>query len=186
MTPSDWPVANYLDTLPDPCLVLQPDTDAAWRNTAANRQSSRVDVVPELRQAVQHARLPLGATLCIELSGNRKVEVSSVPLSAGDILWICRFLPAPPSVPPTSALAPASLEKVFSRVQGALDGYMPMLKRILSHPFEDTELGPVSQWPASLQTAVFITLSIPWPCCLCWGRNYILMYNTAYSRILGK
>lgn len=48
-----------------------------------------------------------------------------------------------------------------------------------------TALGPASQWPQSLRTAVSICLESRFPMFIWWGRDMIMLYNDAYGTILG-
>lgn len=51
--------------------------------------------------------------------------------------------------------------------------------------WSQTPLGPVEQWPQSLQTAVSICLFSRFPIFLWWGPELIQIYNDAYRPILG-
>jgi PAS domain S-box-containing protein len=55
-----------------------------------------------------------------------------------------------------------------------------------NHDWSDSQLGPVEQWPACLQTAVSIMLTSASPAFIWWGREQLTnMYNDAYRPILG-
>jgi two-component sensor histidine kinase/PAS domain-containing protein len=49
-----------------------------------------------------------------------------------------------------------------------------------------TALGPRSDWPASLRTAVDIMMASGHAMCLAWGPERTFLYNDAYAPILGK
>jgi PAS domain S-box-containing protein len=49
-----------------------------------------------------------------------------------------------------------------------------------------TPLGPVSDWPQSLKTSVSICLASRFPIVMYWGPEYVVLYNDAYSTILGS
>jgi PAS domain S-box-containing protein len=49
-----------------------------------------------------------------------------------------------------------------------------------------TPLGPLESWPQSLQTAVSICVASRFPIVLYWGAEYVVLYNDAYSAILGS
>jgi signal transduction histidine kinase len=51
--------------------------------------------------------------------------------------------------------------------------------------WSSTPLGPVSQWPQSLRTAVGVLLSTRHPMFIWWGPDLIQFYNDAYRRSLG-
>jgi PAS domain S-box-containing protein len=48
-----------------------------------------------------------------------------------------------------------------------------------------TPLGPVEQWPQALRTIVRVVLGSGYPMAICWGPDYVLLYNEAYRPITG-
>lgn len=50
---------------------------------------------------------------------------------------------------------------------------------IRDHDWNDSDLGPISAWPLTLQTGVRIMLSLPTPSMLLWGPNLIQIHNDA-------
>ena len=48
-----------------------------------------------------------------------------------------------------------------------------------------TALGPMNGWPQSLRSAASICLASRFPIVMYWGAEYTVLYNDAYSRILG-
>src|ERR1700744_5028295 len=62
-------------------------------------------------------------------------------------------------------------------------GQMATLMRALD--WSATQLGPVEQWPQALRTCVRIVLGSPYPMNICWGPDYINLYNDAYLPSLG-
>ncbi len=48
-----------------------------------------------------------------------------------------------------------------------------------------TSIGPVSEWPQSLKTALSILLASGYPMYIAWGPEFIQFYNDAYRPILG-
>ena len=63
-------------------------------------------------------------------------------------------------------------------------GEMGALMR--SFDFSSTILGPASEWPQSLRSAVSICLNSRFPIVLYWGPDLICLYNDAYMPILGS
>jgi PAS domain S-box-containing protein len=63
-------------------------------------------------------------------------------------------------------------------------GNMGALMRSLD--WSKTPLGPVSDWPQSLKTSLSICLASRFPIVLYWGPEYVVLYNDAYSTILGS
>jgi PAS domain S-box-containing protein len=55
-----------------------------------------------------------------------------------------------------------------------------------AYDWSQTPLGPVSEWPQSLKTAVSICLNSRFPILLWWGPDLTILYNDAYRPILGK
>jgi hypothetical protein len=49
-----------------------------------------------------------------------------------------------------------------------------------------TPIGPVSSWPQSLRSAVSICLGSRFPILVWWGPQLVMLYNDAYSPILGS
>lgn len=50
----------------------------------------------------------------------------------------------------------------------------------------NSNLGAIEHWPQSLRTSVSICLASRFPIVLYWGPEYIVLYNDAYSAILGS
>jgi hypothetical protein len=48
-----------------------------------------------------------------------------------------------------------------------------------------TALGPIAGWRQSLRSAVSICLSSRFPIVMYWGPEFTVLYNDAYSQILG-
>ena len=63
-------------------------------------------------------------------------------------------------------------------------GEMGALMRSLD--WSRTPLGPIQHWPQSLKTSVSICLASRFPIVMYWGREYVVIYNDAYSTILGS
>jgi PAS domain S-box-containing protein len=70
------------------------------------------------------------------------------------------------------------IESVF-----AGDGEMATRMRELN--WSATPLGPVKQWPQALRTCVRIVLGSAYPMNICWGPDYINLYNDAYLPSMG-
>ncbi len=62
-------------------------------------------------------------------------------------------------------------------------GEMGVLLR--SYTWPQTSLGPLSEWPVSLTTAVSICLNSRFPMVIWWGEEFRLLYNDAFRPILG-
>jgi hypothetical protein len=56
---------------------------------------------------------------------------------------------------------------------------------IRAFDWSKTSLGPKSEWPQSLKTAVDILLQSPVPIVMLWGEDGIMIYNDAYSVFAG-
>lgn len=59
-----------------------------------------------------------------------------------------------------------------------------MARRIRSHHWASTPLGPIGQWPLSLRNAVTTVLDHPFPMVLAWGSELTALYNDAYLLLL--
>jgi len=60
-----------------------------------------------------------------------------------------------------------------------------MAQRIRSHDWAATPLGPPRDWPQSLRSALSICLNSSFPIAVYWGPDLRLLYNEAWSSILG-
>ncbi len=60
-------------------------------------------------------------------------------------------------------------------------GQSEMASLIRSFNWNDTELGPVAQWPGSLITTVNTILQSNVPLVMLWGTEGVMIYNDAYS-----
>jgi signal transduction histidine kinase len=61
-----------------------------------------------------------------------------------------------------------------------------MAERIRAKDWSQTVLGPRSDWPQSLETALSIALSSRVPTIVCWGPALVVFYNDAAIPILGE
>ena len=61
-----------------------------------------------------------------------------------------------------------------------------MGKLIREMDWDNTNLGPISNWPVSLRTTLAIILHSSYPMFLFWGDELICFYNDAYRPSLGK
>ena len=67
-----------------------------------------------------------------------------------------------------------------------LAGGGEMGKLMRAHQWGDTPLGPLCNWPQSLRSAVSIMLNSRYPIALYWGPELALLYNDAWTPILGR
>jgi PAS domain S-box-containing protein len=68
-----------------------------------------------------------------------------------------------------------------------LSGNSEMAKRMREVDWARTAVGPVSDWPDSLKTAVSICLGSRYPIVIWWGRESMTQfYNDAYIPVLGR
>ena len=58
-------------------------------------------------------------------------------------------------------------------------------REILSHPWVDTPLGPLQDWPISLRTTLATMLSSPAAMFLAWGPEGLSFFNDAYRPVFG-
>ena len=56
---------------------------------------------------------------------------------------------------------------------------------IRAHDWRSSSLGPPSQWPAPLQTALGLILNTGHPMYIWWGRQLFCFYNDAYRQSIG-
>ncbi|RYF95966.1 MAG: hypothetical protein EOO02_22735, partial [Chitinophagaceae bacterium] len=65
-----------------------------------------------------------------------------------------------------------------------LNGGGVMGKMFRSFDWTNTSLGSPDQWPACLRTAVGIVLHSSLPMMLCWGDDFVQLYNDGFSETL--
>ena len=66
-----------------------------------------------------------------------------------------------------------------------LSGGGEMGALIRAFDWSQTPLGPITQWPQSLRSAVSILLPSKAQICLFWGPELNLLYNDAYIEVVG-
>ncbi len=66
----------------------------------------------------------------------------------------------------------------------AAKGEMATLMR--GYNWAATALGDPENWPQSLRSAVGICLNSRYPMCVYWGPGYVMLYNDAFSAMLGE
>ena len=66
-----------------------------------------------------------------------------------------------------------------------LSGAGEMGALIRDYRWEDTPLGPIDSWPASLKTSVSLILNSRHPMWIGWGPEMTFLYNDAYLHVLG-
>ncbi|QDD91542.1 ATP-binding protein [Pseudomonas oryzihabitans] len=64
-----------------------------------------------------------------------------------------------------------------------LSGGGEMGARLRTHDWSDSPLGPPSQWPQSLRSALSICLNSSFPTAIYWGPELLLLYNDAWAPI---
>ncbi len=62
------------------------------------------------------------------------------------------------------------------------EGHMASLVR--AYDWSQSALGPVSQWPQSLRTAVDLALACRFPMVVLWGQQLVQIYNDGYCEIM--
>jgi PAS domain S-box-containing protein len=71
-------------------------------------------------------------------------------------------------------------------LRDTLAGGGEMGRLMRAHDWSATPLGPVSEWPQSLKTAVRIILGSRYPMFIWWGRELTNLYNDGYLPMLGQ
>jgi len=77
-------------------------------------------------------------------------------------------------------------DRVVQDVPTWLAGGGEMGERTRSFDWTKTPLGPARQWPQNLRIAASTCLGSSFPIVIWWGRELILLYNDAYTSILGN
>ncbi len=71
-------------------------------------------------------------------------------------------------------------------IESVFAGGGEMAARMRAFDWSTTPLGPVKQWPQSLRICLRIVLGSGYPMAICWGPEYIGLYNDAYIPVLGS
>ena len=85
-----------------------------------------------------------------------------------------------------SSLSEAQLAPYADRRLAFLAGGGEMGERTRAFDWSQTPVGPASEWPQSLKTAVRIMLNSRYPMFVWWGRGLTKFYNDAYIPMLGQ
>ncbi|MHB8206569.1 PAS domain S-box protein [Mucilaginibacter sp.] len=78
-----------------------------------------------------------------------------------------------------------ALSKSQSVDESFLTGGGEMGVLIRSIDWSATSLGTPEQWPAALRYSIGMMLSTKFPVLICWGKEYIQLYNDSFRPILG-
>lgn len=65
-----------------------------------------------------------------------------------------------------------------------LIGGGPVSVQIEAMDWANNPLGPLDQWPSSLQHSLNLCLNSPFPMLICWGPELIMLYNQHYTDFL--
>ncbi|EQB07705.1 PAS domain S-box protein [Novosphingobium lindaniclasticum] len=71
------------------------------------------------------------------------------------------------------------------QAEGFLSHGGDLARRIATHDWDATPLGPIAKWETSLKQTVAFMLPSPVPLVLLWGESGVMIYNDAYSRFAG-
>jgi len=77
-------------------------------------------------------------------------------------------------------------EKEHASVPPFLLGGGEMGNLIRSIDWSATRLGDPNNWPATLKYSVSMMLATNFPVLICWGEDYLQLYNDAFRLILGQ
>jgi PAS domain S-box-containing protein len=83
-----------------------------------------------------------------------------------------------------------SIEELLSHKSPASHGFLAgggeMGRLMRSHDWASTPLGAVERWPQSLRTSVSTCLNSRFAILIWWGKDLVMLYNEAYTPILGS
>ena len=65
------------------------------------------------------------------------------------------------------------------------DSESSMRERISNYDWASSPLGPMDSWSPTLRTALDLCLGSRMCSCIYWGPDHLIIYNDAYSSILG-
>jgi PAS domain S-box-containing protein len=133
------------------------------------------------------ARIPVVVmTASRELRGIAADEVLFKPIKLASLLEVLqRRAPTPPRSPPEPASRPER-SATSSELDLVFPGTSALARLMRGHDWSATVLGPVSMWPQSLRSALSICVGSRFPIAIYWGPALTLLYNDAWSPILGS
>jgi PAS domain S-box-containing protein len=67
-----------------------------------------------------------------------------------------------------------------------LEGGGEMAALVRDHDWAATPLGPITDWPQSLRSSLSICLHSKTATAICWGPEYLFLYNDSWSAFLGE
>jgi hypothetical protein len=70
-------------------------------------------------------------------------------------------------------------------IESVFPGNGEMAALMRAFEWSTTPLGPVEQWPQALRICVQIVLGSGYPMSICWGPQYVMLYNDAYRPPMG-
>ena len=73
----------------------------------------------------------------------------------------------------------------MARAPAAIAAWRSIPALVRAHAWERTVLGPASDWPDSLESALGLCLDSAFPIAIYWGDDLALLYNDAWRPILG-
>ena len=86
----------------------------------------------------------------------------------------------------TASIAAPGAKRKMSEQDDVLAGGGELGARIREIDWSKTALGPVTTWSQSLRSALSICLGSRFPIAIYWGPELVLLYNDAWSPILGE
>ena len=70
-------------------------------------------------------------------------------------------------------------------IESVFAGGGEMGARMRALDWSTTALGPLEQWPQSLQASVRVMLGSGFPMLVCWGPAYTMLFNDPYRPLIG-
>lgn len=167
----------YLNAQWSKCMVQQ-----RWLVVGANEQPSSADRPRKVRLDSQKGGFGVsGSANKVASSASEPIPTSihrpqslSAPRKTGDLG------PKLPSPQPVSAAADWALAETIRDQQ---QSYLDVVGAV---DWSSTPLGPLDTWPPLLKQEFNQILADSRPIAIYWGNQYIMVYNEAYSRLIGS
>ncbi|KIY71120.1 hypothetical protein CYLTODRAFT_143793 [Cylindrobasidium torrendii FP15055 ss-10] len=182
MNLDDLPLLPVLDALPPghPAAIYDAESHEdtrlipAWTNKAFRDLNSKnlLPLRPESKRQLDqqlsvyaHSALAPSVSLVLSLTSGQRI-LSSLQIHGGRWIIMMGYLKPSPTL--------------ISGLDDELLG--PIALSIKTHDWASTSLGPIQNWPSTLQCVVSTMMVNPFESCIFWGKDRTLLFNDSWAK----